>query len=200
MLRAFQTILASAITGFLLSACAATSAKVPERTDILKLSTTTSEGRRVVTGRLSFPSHEHSLKIENSGFLPETISAGFSGKKTDFGPVDPAANHQVELLTTVETSPFHVLNSVVRVSRDGRVIYDESICPLHRRSMKRQIEDSFSPEAYPESFFTLQKKSFPNDGNTRLLCGGGIRHPLWKCPDCYAPYLRAEKRLGIRHY
>lgn len=198
MNRVIRTILLPFTLTVLLPACAVWGPRVPERTEILNLSTTTSEGRRVVSGHLSFPSYEHSLKIRTSGFMPETISAGFSGKKKDFGQVDPSTSYQVVLLTTVETAPFYLSNSVVRVSRDGRVIYDESLCQLHHRPMKRQIEEGVSAGDYPNSFHSLQERKFPNSGVVYLSCDSGINHPNWRCPTCHDDYRRAAKQYGIQ--
>jgi hypothetical protein len=54
--------------------------------------------------------------------------------------------------------------------------------------MERQIENSCSADAYPESFFRQQKEEFPNDGNVYLGCGSGVSFPTWKCRECGRRY------------
>ncbi|RYD20918.1 MAG: hypothetical protein EOP88_13215 [Verrucomicrobiaceae bacterium] len=192
-------LLVPSIAGFLLSACAAPSPKVPERTEVLNLSTTISEGRRAVSGRLSFPPHSGQILLIETGDPGEgTVSAGFYGTRKELGKIDPSAPYRVELLTTVSTSPFSTMDSVLKISRDGRTLHDATLCPLHHRTMKRQIEESVSSDDCPASFHALQERKFPNSGVVYLTCGSGISHPNWRCATCYEAYLDAAKKAGVQ--
>ena len=100
-------------------------------------------------------------------------------------------------MTRIYKDPDYVFNDILRVSDRGQVLIDSSVCNLHHLPMKRQIEDGHSAEAYPNNIYSIRSRKFPNDGNIYLACGSGIRHPMWRCMECYKQYLLWTKSNGI---
>ncbi|RYD20919.1 MAG: hypothetical protein EOP88_13220 [Verrucomicrobiaceae bacterium] len=205
MLRTVKT--ATLLLPFLLlvTSCANQAERIPRLTDKVSfepyLAESVTEGRRTVRGQISLDTpHEHFFDLETKALMSETLSVGLSGKKKDLPPLDPAKSYKVELLTRIYAKPDHVFDDLLRISLNGRVIHDESVCAVHQSPMEHGMWNSVSREDYPGPFLSLQEKQFPNDGNTYERCGSGIRHPKWKCPDCHAAYLRAEKRFNIPKY
>ena len=104
-------------------------------------------------------------------------------------------------LDTNRTYTFEYLESTIVVgpsSRDwidtvligvvdgNQILYDASICPLHKMVMSRQIEVGVSGVDYPDQYFDGERPRLsPNDGKSYLACGSGIRHMTWRCPTCY---------------
>ena len=112
--------------------------------------------------------------------------------------IDPSQEYQIDVLTSIYVEPNSINDEILRVMRNGYVVIDASICRVHKVPMKRHIEDSYSAEEYPESFFRQQKEEFPNDGNEYLGCGSGPSFPTWKCPECSRRYDTWIKKHGIR--
>lgn len=205
MLRAAKTVPILLPLLLFLASCANQGERTPRLTDKVSfvpyIAESVTEGRRTVRGRISFdPSHEHSFNLRTMGFRSETLSVGLSGKTKDLPPLDLSKTYKAELLTRIYKKPDRIFDDLLRISLNGRVIHDESVCVIHKSPMKREIENGVSREDYPESFLSLQKTEFANDGNAYLRCGSGISHPRWKCPECHAAYVRAEKRFGIPKY
>lgn len=187
------------------ASCANQGERIPRLIDKVSLdpyiAESLTEGRRTVWGRISFePEHLHSFKLDTKGFRSEHLSVGLAGMTKDLPSLDPSKTYKIELLTRIYKKPDHVFDDLLRISLNGRVIQDESVCAVHQSPMRHGMWNSVSREDYPEPFLSLQEKQFPNDGNTYERCGSGIRHPKWKCPDCHAAYLRAEKRFNIPKY
>lgn len=114
---------------------------------------------------------------------------------------DPSREYDVELLTRVYTPTFPggpggVFNDILRVSVDNQTVIDASICQVHQVPMERVVMQPCSSEEYPPSFFPLQRKKFPNDGNEYLSCGSGISDQGWKCPQCRLLYVDCITRNG----
>ena len=114
--------------------------------------------------------------------------------------IDPSQEYKIEILTSIYTEPNVVENEILRVMKNDYVVIDASICRIHKVPMKRQIEDSYSVEAYPKAFFRQQKEEFPNDGNVYLGCGSGVSFPTWKCPECGRRYEAWIKKHGIKEW
>ena len=205
MLRAAKTATFLFPPILFLASCANQGERIPRLTDKVSfdpyIAESVVEGRRTLRGSISFdPAHEHSFNLQTKGFSSESINVELAGKTKDLPALDPTKTYNVELLTRIYKKPDYIFDSLHRISLDGRVIHDESVCGVHGRPMTREIWNGVSSENYPKSFLSLQEKKFPNDGTAYLACGSGISHPKWKCPDCHAAYLRAEKRFGIPKY
>jgi len=110
---------------------------------------------------------------------------------------DPMREYQVELITGLHDGSDQIFNEVLRVSDNGDVVFDSSVCKVHQVGMERRMEDTCSACDYPESFFPLQKEMFPNDGNIYLGCGWG-GSLIWKCTECDRSYQRWAERHGVR--
>ena len=158
-----------------------------------------SEGIRTVMGRLE-------VQAPTSGGYITAIVTTPSGEKLEAkwpewckSPtfLDVSKTYEIELMTRIYKDPDYIFNDIRRVSDEGRLLMDTSVCHVHNLPMQRQIEDGKSACEYPEQFFSIQKKRFPNDGNSYLLCGSGIRHPMWKCPECSKQYHGWTKRNGV---
>lgn len=156
-------------------------------------------------GVRSFNGHLEVKSPMSGGFITAIVTTS-SGEKLEArwpewskSPtfLDSSKNYRIELMTRVYEDPDYVFNDILRVSEGDRTLIDASVCHVHNLPMQRQIEDGKSACEYPEHFFSTQKKSFPNDGNSYLLCGSGIAHPLWKCPECSKQYHAWTKRNGI---
>jgi hypothetical protein len=109
--------------------------------------------------------------------------------------MDPSQEYQIELLTQNDTGSGDSASEILRISKNGRIVIDASVCQIHKRTMKRQMEDVCSADSYPESFFPLQKREFPNDGNFYSGCSQQS-DPTWKCPECSRSYVAWSKRHG----
>ena len=158
-----------------------------------------SEGSRSVKGRLEVRS------TTSGGFITAIITTS-SGKQLEAewpewsrSPpfIDPSKTYEIELMTRIYKDPDYVFNDILRVSDSGQVLIDSSVCHVHHLTMKRQIEDGHSAEAYPNNIYSIRSRKFPNDGNIYLACGSGIRHPMWRCMECYKQYQLWTKSNGI---
>lgn len=156
------------------------------------------EGRRAIVGSLSFE------KVNNS-FIPLKITDQNGTVTQAMWPIwadgyqrklSPTDSYRVELLSRYYGGS-EVLNDVLRLSNRKDVVIDASVCHVHRLPMQRQIEHVTWVGAYPPSFFTIQLKNFPNDGNAYLACPSGIRHPKWRCTECNRQYHIWTKRHGV---
>jgi len=135
------------------------------------------------------------LEIESVG--GERLEEPWPGSLPSKVSFEPNKQYRVELLTRIYRNPDYIFNDLLRISDGDNVIADTSSCSLHKQPMQRQVENQKSIGAYPDSFTLTRKKRFPTDGNVYLGCGSGIRHPLWKCPECEKEYHRWTKRHGI---
>ncbi|HEY1122586.1 MAG TPA: hypothetical protein VGE67_13330 [Haloferula sp.] len=191
-----------ALASLVLGSCTSSS-KLPKLTDQMSLpevgSESMVEGRRVISGRLLLEGEprkgDATLKIIGAKGV-ETRMTWPAREKAPIW-IEPGKTYQVELLTTVFSKGTAVYDNVLRISDEGHTYLDFSLCQVHRVPMQRQIEDAKSGCDYPDSFDATRKRQFPNDGNVYLLCGSGISHPLWKCPECEEAYHRWAKRHGI---
>ena len=160
------------------------------------------EGSRSVYGRIrSKSSDEHTFLITlNSN---QEIDAKRGSWNREKHIIDPSQIYHIELLNSVYTDLYGITGQsmvrykIFRISKDDNVLVDTSICHVHGLRMERQLEDGKSAEGYPESFFPLQLKKFPNDGNTYLGCGNGVMEPKWKCSECNRAYHNWTKKHGI---
>lgn len=156
------------------------------------------EGTRTAVGQVTvIPSQEKfpGIKVVESGGSQQ--DASLSGWHGPLPKLDPSKIYQVELLTQIYRDPDYVFSDVLRISEGNHVVFDASICPKHKISMERLLERGVSACAYPRSFFRLQEGHFPYDGNAYLLCGSGLRHPTWKCPECEKAYYRWCKEHAV---
>lgn len=155
------------------------------------------EGRRTVTGKVTVDrSDKNCPKLHVLASDGRSMSGALPARAVL--QVEAEQVYDVELLTRVYTAPDYVFDDVLRVKLNERVLYDASVCSLHHVAMLRVLEDETDACLYPDSFFPLQEKRFPNDGNAYLACGSGIRHPTWKCPKCDRLYQVWCRRYGIR--
>ncbi len=181
------------------------------------------EGRRSVAGRILIPPPTGEVYVQIVTSTDKEIKARWPGweramfinsrwhgedlesyqyrkylwKQTD-SIIDPLQEYQIDILTAIYTDPNILEDEIWRVSKNGRVVIDASICQIHKAPMMRQIERPRSADSYPESFFRQQKKEFPHDGNVYLGSGSGPFFPTWKCPVCGRLHDVWIKKHGIR--
>jgi len=77
--------------------------------------------------------------------------------------------------------------------RDKLLLDTTPRCEVHHLLMRREVEDGVDGDQF-DRFFRRQKQLFPHDGKAYLLCGSGIRHFLWTCPEC----ARIQKREYVK--
>lgn len=164
-------------------------AKPRMRNEVI-MSTSMTEGIRLIKGRLE-------VQAPTSGEYITSIVTTSTGEKLEAkwpewlkSPtfLDTSKTYEIELMTRIHKNPDYIFNDILRVSDEGHLLMDTSVCHVHNLPMQRQIEDGKSACEYPKNFFPTQKKRFPNDGNAYLACGSGISHPLWKCSECNKQY------------
>jgi len=157
------------------------------------------EGQRTIKGRLSLPTPTKGRyrKVTIVATTGRPLEAYWPDWDDSIELLDLSTTYNIDLLTTIYTDPDYVFNEVLKVSANGRVLIDASVCHVHRFPMQRQIEHVTSMCAYPPSFLANQVNRFPNDGNAYLACDAGIRHPKWRCPECNRMYHLWTKRYGV---
>lgn len=74
---------------------------------------------------------------------------------------------------------------LVRISGNGRLLYDASVCEFHNRQMCRQIEKLESAALCTVQFLKTRTQKFPHDGRTYLASESAWIHLIWVCPECY---------------
>lgn len=159
------------------------------------------EGQRTVIGRVAFKQSSTGwVTVEVRTQKGEFLSANWPYERPKgWQKINTNQVYRIDLLTQIYTKPDYVFNDLLRISTSDRVIVDTSVCHLHQVPMQRQLEDGDDAGRYPKSFFAVQKKHFPNDGNAYLACGSGISHLTWCCPSCHSLYQDWVKKHRLRY-
>ncbi len=156
------------------------------------------EGKRSTTGTLKkSPSGFEVTGADGSHFL---VRAARLGDRSDFVP-DPGKEYRIDILTRIVSRPkayTYIYDELAKVSDGERVIYDASLCPVHRVTMMRKPEGRATKDDYPRSFYRQREEKFPNDGISYLGCVEGGSDLRWSCPECYRLSERRAKELGIK--
>jgi hypothetical protein len=149
----------------------------------------TSSGEEI---KAAWPGWKHAMFLTSCdrGIYDVSLPEQKALRKRAASIIDPSQEYQVELLTQ-NNHPTDIL----RISKSGRTVIDASICQVHKRPMKRQMEEICQAGDYPASFFRQQKMKFPNDGNFYSSCSQQS-DPTWKCPECTQDYDTWNKRHG----
>ncbi|MES2439153.1 MAG: hypothetical protein V4584_08795 [Verrucomicrobiota bacterium] len=200
----------------LLAACTTGGANSPRSQDAINSPGTGDgpiiEGKRSMKGRILIPPADEGINVRIATSSGEEIKAAWPGwnhamfittrwqgtesaslhdrkvlRDRAASEIDPSQEYHIELLTQNHADLGHFDYDILRMSKNDRIVIDASICQVHNLQMKRQIEETRSADAYPESFFPKQKKEFPNDGHFYSGCSSGSE-PTWKCPGCSRGY------------
>jgi hypothetical protein len=157
------------------------------------------EGRWSVEGRFLFlPDHDSSVfPVQLTTLAGEEVCASCSWWTKETPAVDTRKLYHFELLNEAYTDPAESYDEILRVSEEGRVLFDASICHIHKCRMRRGITVARNGEAYPDPFFRLQRERFPNDGNHYVRCGSAAWIPAWKCSQCSRAYGAWVRKHGI---
>lgn len=178
------------------------------------------EGKRTLEARILIPTADEGIDVRIVTSSGEEIKAAWPGWNhamfintrwhgTDSASVherkvlrdqaalkiDPSQEYHIDLLTQNHAGAGHVYYEILRISKNNRIVIDASICQVHKIAMGRQMEEICSADGYPESFFPLQKRKFPNDGNFYSACSQRS-DPTWKCPKCSEEYDTWTKKHG----
>ncbi len=163
----------------------------PWRSDCVTHSKNQKECKFETTGTISFEKRDGKLLA-----ILHPI-----GKQQSSSIYWPKSAVPYQSLDTNRYYTFHYLESVIHVdasSRDwidttlikivdgNQILYDASICPVHKVGMRRQTEEGVSAINYPDHYFEGERARLsPNDGKAYLFCGSGLRHMTWRCDTCY---------------
>lgn len=199
-----RPFLLSALSVFALASCGHLSRQKPEAARAPYFEETHSS----LTGKVSFSKssgYEYAKidcgpdsKLSQSVMLPEGAAAPRK--------IDPAVTYDCEILastykrnsgTNRHPADIFTDRSLLRIRTGSRVVFDASICRIHKKAMTRQEERAESGGELPDSFYKTRDKRFPNDGAVYLLCGSGVSHMLWKCHDCEAASRRWQRLNGF---
>ncbi len=157
---------------------------------------TASEGKYSVDGRFL-----HQPENSDESFGGSVITA----KDKEVYLTSPGWGSKASTLDTTQTYHFEALSpgapggeELVRISKDGRVLIDNSICEVQQRPMKRQIGIARAMGVYPDQLPPkVWKKEFPNDGNEYVGCGIPSGNPRWKCSACSRAYHAWVRKHGV---
>lgn len=150
------------------------------------------EGERTIYGKIKFE------PIESGVGRSVTVST-LSGHKEaarweeSIDPdikIDAAKNYKIDLLSVIfEDRGYN--DEVLRVFDDDHLIFDASVCYMHKTKMRRVIENEVALEdygPYMKQYFkghNFTPRLFPNDGKAYLGCGVGPEFITWKCQKCF---------------
>jgi hypothetical protein len=197
----FRAITSACLSAMLASCSVIFSNDKPILRDKVSLEKGMIEGHRMVRGKVEVLSDPRSIpKLLVSERFGGQVQAYLPDNRpiSDFPMLDPTVKYEVELLTRIYRNPDYVFNDVLRVSRNGTVIYDTSTCFIHHLPMERLLERGQSSCDSPRGFDTAREREFPNDGNTYLACGSGLHRPTWKCPACEKAYYAWCRNHGVK--
>ncbi|WP_338285454.1 hypothetical protein [Luteolibacter sp. LG18] len=178
----------------------------------------TGESKRVMNARILIPSADGSINVRLVTSSGEEIKAAWPGwdhamfvntrrhgkdcvslhdqkvlRNRAAARIASSQEYRVEILTQNRVDFCNIL----QISKDDHIVIDASVCQVHKLPMKRQMEEIYSAEDYPESFFPRQKREFPNDGNFYSACSSRS-DPTWMCPGCRHGYDRWAKRHDLK--
>lgn len=104
--------------------------------------------------------------------------------------LDLSRPYQLDLLVAKMKQVNLTKAYVYRISDQDRILGDVSRCQLHDAAMHREAEDWIDG-------CELQKaRVYPNSGIFLALCGSGMRHVVWVCPQCQKAQREEIKRLS----
>jgi len=162
---------------------------IPPGDEGIKVSIVTPSGEEI---KAAWPGWDHAMYVNTRDHGTDSVSLHERKILRDraASKIDPSQEYQIELLTQ-----NHYDYDILRISKNNRIVIDASICQVHKLPMKRRMEEICSAGDYPESFFSQQKREFPNDGNFYSACSQRS-DPTWKCPGCSDDYDIWTKRHG----
>lgn len=166
-----------------------------------------SSGREVcsyeTTGTLSFSKLKGKVicDVHPQGNLPG-IAVEWPPHAVAYSQVDTQKIYRLQYLASRtggnEEAPRWDAEVLHRIIDGDRILYDASICYLHRITMTWQEEEQVNGGSYYKSYFyDGRPRLFPHDGKAYLLCGSGLQHMKWKCPTCYQGSEQWKKRHRI---
>ena len=158
----------------------------PKHFDTVHYSKQTTESHFKTTGTIAF--HKKNAQviatIKPSGNQP-SVALVWPNSVKNYQSINTSKLYPLEFLQA-QNNGIKEAPAILRIYDGDIVLFDNSICSLHRIPMMRQLEDTRDKDGYDENFFqTYRPQHCPNDGKAYLACGSGILHLNWKCQKCY---------------
>lgn len=101
--------------------------------------------------------------------------------------LDTSRQLRFEILRHESGTWNYTNTSMAKISDGDRVIFDSSVCEVHRKPMTRVVEtcNEYADHTQPSSFTRARKERFPNSGTAFPACTYyGNRYVVWRCPTC----------------
>jgi len=135
------------------------------------------------------PDHPHTSAVIRP-ILGRKIIAAWHKELPKIDKLDPAKLYQIDFLVVKMNKAKYYDASIIRISDQDRVLGDVSLCQWHKAAMHREVEDWIDGGE-------LQKaRVYPNSGIFLALCGSGMRHVVWVCPQCQKAQQKEIKRYS----
>ena len=133
------------------------------------------------------PDHPHTA-VEIRPIRGRKFTAAWHEDLPKLDKLDLSKPYQLDFLV-VKINKVNVTSaSVYRISDQDRDLGDVSRCKMHKAAMHREVEDWIDG-------CELQKaRVYPNSGIFLALCGSGMRHVVWVCPQCQKAQQKEIKR------
>ena len=150
-----------------------------------------------VTGRPHFDedrynaSSNHSMEMWiEDGKRPSYQKSWWNNDVLDRRHVNTSQRYKFEILEGKVVSTLgdkYTSSEVWRMYAGDRLVYDASVCRIHRRVMERASpQGTMSAEDLPRGFDAEKHRCFPNSAFEHDACGGLTVYTAleWVCPQC----------------